>query len=220
MALPPTVPIGKTIAVLSDVHGDLRALEAVLGELGKRDVIETYVAGDHLFGGSEPLEVWRRLGAAKAVLARSLGDLALATLDPDRVAARTDEEREKRERLASTRRAVGELVLKALAKLPPSLRVTLADGREVLVVHGAPTDPGVDVTHDLSDDEMLVLLGHDAADIVVVGGAHVPFQRELPQMRVVGVGPVGQAPEGRNAHYVLLTPHYEGTRVEEGWVAY
>ena len=105
MALTPAVPIGKTIAVISDVHGDLRALEAVLGELTRRDVVEVYVAGDHLFGGNEPLEVWRRLLAAKAVLARSLGDLALATLDPDRVAARDDESRMKREQLVSTRRS-------------------------------------------------------------------------------------------------------------------
>ncbi len=220
--MPPasSVPIGKTIAVLSDVHGELRALDAVLGELARRDVTEIYVAGDHLFGGGEPLEVWRRLGAAKAVLARSLGDLALATLDPERVKARDDESREQRERLVVTRRAVGELVLKAIEKLPASIRVPLADGREVLVVHGSPSDPGVDVTHDLEDEEMLALLGHDPADIVVVGGAHVPFQRQLPDMRVVGVGSVGQAPEGKTAHFVLLTPSYSGTIVEEAWVEY
>lgn len=215
-----SVPIGKTIAVLSDVHGELGALEAVLAELARRDVTEIYVAGDHLFGGPSPLEVWRRLSAAKAVLGRSLGDLALATLDPERVSARDGETREKLARLVETRRAVGELVLKSIEKLPPSVRVPLADGREVLVVHGAPTDSGLDVTHDLDDEELLGLLGHDPADIVVVGGAHVPFQRDLPQLRVVGVGAVGQAPEGRNAHFVLLTPAYEGTRVEEAFVAY
>lgn len=214
------VPIGKTIAVLSDVHGNLRALDAVLADLARRDVTEIYVAGDHLFGGGEPLDVWRRLSASKAILSRSLGDLALATLDPERVAARSDEDKKKRERLIDTRRVVGELVLKALAKLPPSVRVPLADGREVLVVHGAPTDPGVDVTHDLSDEEMLALLGHDPADIVAVGGSHVPFQRDFEQLRVVGVGSVGEAPEGKNAHFVLITPNYEGTIVEEAWVEY
>ena len=91
---------------------------------------------------------------------------------------------------------------------------------KILVVHGAPTDPGTDVTHDLSDEEMLALLGHDPADIVAVGGSHVPFQRDFEQLRVVGLGSVGQAPEGGHAHFTLFTPDYEGTRVEVAWAEY
>ena len=50
------------MAFLSDVHGNLEALEAVLGELARRGVKDIYVAGDHLLGGEAPLEVfdtWR-----------------------------------------------------------------------------------------------------------------------------------------------------------------
>lgn len=218
------VPIDTPIAVFSDVHGNLQALDAVLAELTRRQVRRALVAGDHLLGGLSPLETWRRLSHAQGLrieLARSLGDTALATLPEARLVARDDDEEEKRQRFLDTRKAVGALVLKALEKLPTFLRAEMADGREVLVIHGAPRDPGVEVTHDLDDDELSALLGDEPADIVVVAGAHVPFQRELGPTRVVGLGSVGDpiGPE-RSAHVVLITPRYDGAVIEDVYVPF
>ena len=86
------------IAILADVHGNLAALDAVLAELAKREVERIVVAGDLLFGGDDPLGVWRRLGEKKEQLVRGLSDTALATLDPDKLVAKTDAEKLKRER--------------------------------------------------------------------------------------------------------------------------
>ncbi len=228
MAKPSLVPIETTFAVISDLQGNLAALDAVLAELDRRGVYRLLVAGDHLLGEgpTQPLEVWRRLNASgrrTIELARSLADTALATLPEARLVSRSGEEsdEERREAFLDTRKAVGALVLKALEKLPTLLRVGLADGREVLVVHGAPRDPGIDVTHDLDDDEVTELLGGEPADIVIVGGAHTPFQREVRGVRVVGLGSAGEPLGGEPlAHVVLVTPRYEGTVIEDAFVPF
>lgn len=210
--------IRAPLAVLADVHGNLAALEAVLKELEHRGVERIVVAGDLLFGGSDPLGTWKRLMDPRIQLVRGLSDTALATLDPEKLVPKTDAEAERRAQFLETRKAIGELVLRHLSKLPEQLRFPLADGRELLVCHGSPRDPSVDVSHDMSDDELLVHLGGDPADLIACGGPHVPFDRDLDETRILGLGAVGAPPDDRNAHFLLLSPRLEGTLVERGWV--
>jgi predicted phosphodiesterase len=210
--------ISAPVALLSDVHGNLRALDAVLDELSRREIERVIVAGDLLFGGEDPLGVWRRLQEKKAHMIRGLSDTALATLDPERLVPKTDAEAARRERFLDARRKVGDLVLRSLVRLPEQLRFPLADGRELMVCHGSPRDASVDLTFDVDDDELLVLLGGDPADLIAVGGSHVPFDREIDETRVLGLGSVGEAPEGTAAHFVILSPRLEGTLIERGWV--
>ena len=67
---------------LSDIHGHLDALRAVLATAERRAFHKLLVAGDIVFPGPEPLETWRRLTAAGAVMVQGVSDKAVATLDP------------------------------------------------------------------------------------------------------------------------------------------
>ena len=49
---------------VSDIHGNLDALRAVLATAEKRAFHKLLVAGDIIFPGPHPLETWRRLTAA------------------------------------------------------------------------------------------------------------------------------------------------------------
>ena len=66
------------MAFLSDIHGALAPLEAVLEELARREVSDIYVAGDLLLGGDQPLEVWRKLQSVNARCTRGASDTALS----------------------------------------------------------------------------------------------------------------------------------------------
>jgi predicted phosphodiesterase len=227
---PPTAPASRPIGVLSDVHGNLEALDAVLREFAQRGVTELIALGDHLFGGPAPHEVWLRLTEVGARMLRGPSDMALAALDPAALAGRADlvgndAGRERLRLFEHTRRAVGELVIARLRRLPEQHRLPLLDGSEALFVHGSPAAHDVEIGHDLDDDELLSLLGDDPADVVFCSGAHVPFQRDLPGVRLVGVGSVGEAlgvaASGRRvAHYAVLTPRSDGTLIEQGYVEY
>ncbi|MFI5308276.1 MAG: metallophosphoesterase family protein [Polyangiales bacterium] len=213
-----TKPASQPMAFLSDVHGNLPALEAVLGELTRRAVTDVFVAGDLLLGGEQPLEVWQRLQAVGAHCIRGTSDIALATIDPTKLRPSSAEEIEMAAQFAATRRALGELTLRRLAALPDRLRIPMVDGRELLLVHGSPSDPFESIGHDLDDDSVRDLLADDPADIVVCGSTHVPFSRVVDDIEVINVGSVGSAPEGAIAHFTLLFPKTAGATIEQTWV--
>jgi predicted phosphodiesterase len=181
---------------LSDIQGNLDALRAVLATAEKRVFHKLLVAGDIVFPGAEPHETWRRLVSAGAVMVRGVSDKAIATLDADEVHPRSDHERAMLERMRKTQEELGELVLERLRRLPPTVRFPLEDGREMVLVHGSPSDPEASMTHDMDDEELLSLVGDDPADVVICGMSHVPFDREVADVRIINVGSVGQAPDG------------------------
>ena len=213
-------PAAGPIAFLSDLHGNLTALDVVLGELERLDVKRLYVAGDLLLGGPEPLEVWQRLQGLGAMCTCGPSDMALASVDPQSLGPIDDEQRRQARAFADTRAAIGDLVAERLRRLPDQLRIPLIDGREVLMVHGSPADINREISHDLSDEEVLALLDDDPADIVVCGSTHVPFQRSVEEYHIVNVGSVGAAPEGQVAHYTVLTPNMSGADILQDWVSY
>ena len=213
-------PASRPMAFLSDVHGNLRALEAVLSELQRLAIADIYVAGDLLLGGEQPLEVWQRLQSLGARCVRGTSDVALATLEPGTLRPQSPDEETMAARFAATRRAVGDLILRRLAELPDRIRVPMVDGSELLLVHGSPSDPFESIDHDLEDDEVRELLADDPADIVICGATHVPFARVVDDVHVINVGSVGSAPGGSVAHFTLLYPKTSGATVEQTWVEF
>ncbi|MBW1761676.1 MAG: metallophosphoesterase family protein [Deltaproteobacteria bacterium] len=213
-------PEASPIAFLSDVHGNLTALEVVLAELERLDVKRVYVAGDLLLGGDEPLEVWQRLQALGATCTRGPSDSALGSVDPGSLVPIDEEQRRQARLFSKTRGAIGDLVAERLRRLPEQQRVPLVDGREILMVHGSPADSNREISHDLSDDEVLALLDDDPADIIVCGSTHVPFQRAVAEYHIVNVGSVGAAPEGQVAHYTVVTPRMSSADILQDWISY
>jgi predicted phosphodiesterase len=201
---------------ISDIHGHLDALRAVLATAERRSFHKLLVAGDIVFPGPEPLETWRRLTAAGATMVQGLSDRALATLDPAALHPRSDHEKERLDRMRAARDALGELILQRIRRLPTHQRIPLEDGGELLLVHGSPSDPGEPLTHDMSDQEINALLGDDPADVVVCGASHVPFDRMIGGVRIVNVGSVGEAPGSgpRFAHATWIESTPRGVRVE------
>lgn len=214
-------PISTPVGFISDVHGNLPALEAVLEDLRAHDVQQVFVGGDLVLGGDQPLETWRLLERAKCQCVMGLSDKALVELDPDALKASTDEERARLDAFRRTRHALGDLVLERLRRLPESIRIPLIDGSEALLVHGSPADIALEISHDLSDDEIRMRLAGDPADIVFCGSSHVPFTRSIDDQRVVNVGTVGEPPEAmRIAHYAILRPRMGGPEILQTVVEY
>ncbi|MBI2893154.1 MAG: metallophosphoesterase [Deltaproteobacteria bacterium] len=235
MALPRSLPYDRIVepgraidlavdptpmAFLGDVHGNLPALESVLAEIEAQSVRRLFVTGDLVFEGSEPLKTWIRLQSIGAHLVRGTSDLALATIDPDALRPMDENQLERTRLFRTARRSLGDIILRRLRGLPDRIRIALPDGFEILVCHGSPRDPTEGIGHDLDDDEVRTLLDGTNADVVVCGCTHVPFVRDLDGRKVVNVGSVGDAPEGRRAHFTVITPSRRGCRIEQRAVGY
>ena len=200
---------------ISDVHGNAKALEAVLEEVRTRDINQVIVCGDLLFPGPEPLQTWHTLIRHHALCVQGVGDRALATLDPDKLTAMSETERGRLERLKAVHTELGELIIARLGKLPPMARLHVESGAELVVVHGSPKDPTEPFTPDMSDEEMNALIADDPGDIIVCGGSHVPFERSLEGVHIINVGSVGEAPEGGVAHATIIESTAFGTSVHQ-----
>jgi len=225
MSLPPDKtsrpgPASEPMGFISDVHGNLAALEAVIEELRRHEARDIFVAGDLLLGGPEPLAVWRKLQSVGARCVCGPSDLALARVDPRALQPQDPAEQEKVRVFVETQKALGELVQKQLGQLPRELRVPMISGGELLLVHGSPKDPFESIGHELDDDELRLMLDDDPADVIVCGGTHVPYARNLEEVQIINVGSVGSAPEGRFAHYAVVFPSLSGSRFQQGYVEY
>lgn len=195
------------IAVLSDVHGNLAALEAVLGDAAGMSVDVTVNLGDLLSGGLQPRETADRLLELGLPTVRGNHERQLLTVRPQRMGAS--------DRLSYD--TIGSRHRTWLASLPLTLELTGG----ALAFHGSPTD---DLTYLMetvepggarpaTQQEVLDRLG-PAADrrLLLCGHTHLQRAMRLPtRALVVNPGSVGwpaYADDTPHAHVMEAgTPH-------------
>ena len=195
------------IAVVSDIHGNLTALEAVLADL--RNVSPDLVlhGGDLAAGGSSPIEVVDRIrdlgwpgvmGNTDQMLVEpaSLEEFASRSAAPAAMWTII------REMASATRSALGDERLAWLRELP---LVTIRN--ELAVVHAAPESCWLAPAADATDAELEDVYGLLGAPAVAFGHTHLPFIRTLPGMPklLINMGSVGMPYDGDpRASYLLL----------------
>jgi predicted phosphodiesterase len=215
------------LGLLSDVHGNLPALEAVLEDARRQHIDAIVVAGDHAAGGPFPRESVRLLQAQQGWMIRGNADNYLL----DRDAGRTTKREERSLQWATVRwsyEAMDRETLDALASWPEQTRIDVGDDvpgiAPIRVVHGTPHSvrgllfPGRDrramaafaqagfyerVRVPLTPAE---LAGTLEERVLVCGHTHIPWQQHEEGLLVVNPGSVGSPINGDvNAQYALLT---------------
>ena len=223
------------IAIISDIHGNCMALDAVLADIaseGQEAVDGYWILGDLAAAGAQPLEVMERvLGLDNARIVRGNSERYLTT--GERPLATPVEEVTD---LALLRDCIGILEsfawtagamsagghLPFMLGLPLEERVTLPNGSRVLLVHASPgCDDGSGFVPWYSDGEMSERLEGCGADLVCVGHTHWPQNFHLNGAHVVNPGSVGNPmiPSLR-ATYAILEADESGYRVEHRAVEY
>ena len=220
------------IALLSDIHGNPVALDAVLADSRRVGAEAYWVLGDLVAIGYNPVGVLERLGRlGNAVFVRGNTDRYVVTGDgpsPTREEAKVDSEHVDRlvdvaMSFAWTRGFIsGHGWFDWLADLPMEERLTLPDGTSALLVHAAPgTDDGSGLHPGLSNVEIGQLTNHSRAALVCVGHTHETMDRQLPNTRIVNPGSVSnpKAPDLR-ASYAILDATESGIEVHHRFVKY
>jgi predicted phosphodiesterase len=208
-------PIGRPLLALSDIHGDLTALDAILAHLSGVEFCGILSAGDHCFDGPEPFGVWQRLHELGATLIRGETDLALGTLRPDRLVARSPIEALRLESFVRTQASLGDVICRRLAELPSTAVVSMDHRTGVMATHGSPADEWRSLTPDMCVQELEHEVGCAAEDVLVVGRSHLGFTRKVGTLLLVNAGSVGQsetrtARGQRTAHAVLVQEFSDG----------
>jgi putative phosphoesterase len=189
----------ERVAVLSDIHGVLPALEAVLAEPDVRAADRIVLTGD-IAAGPQPVETLDLLVSLgnRVVWVRGNADRELVTV------ARGGTTEQAISLWAGHQLRSDQVDL--LAALPHPVTLEVAGFGPVLFCHGTPRDDDEVVLVDSSIERWLeVLSGVDeAVRTVVCGHTHMPFQRLVDRRLVVNPGSVGM-PYGRpGPHWALL----------------
>ncbi len=211
-------------ALISDVHANLPALEAVLADVEERGVTAAYHLGDLVGYAPWPDRVVALLEERGVPGIAGNYDSTVAT-GHDHCGCRYDDPEQQAlsgESYGWTREHVSAETRRRLAGLP--FRIDLKPfgghtaGPRLALVHGAPTRNTLYWTEDRSDDfcrDMAERAGLTEGDAILFGHTHVPWSRVVDGMRFVNAGSVGRPKDGDpRACYVLLEA--PGTQKETG----
>jgi predicted phosphodiesterase len=193
----------ETVAVLSDTHGVLPAVEAVLAEPAVAAIERIVITGD-IAAGPQPVEVLDRLVALgdRVVLVRGNADRELVQLIdggttdiPDPIAPWAAEQISRRADL-----------VELLRNLPYPVTLDVAGFGPVVFCHGTPRDDDEVVLVDTRRDKWTDALAEldPTTRTVVCGHTHMPFVRLVDTRLVINPGSVGMPYGGAGAHWALL----------------
>lgn len=183
------------IAILSDIHGNLPALEAVLRDIAQQSPDEVWCGGDIAFFGPWASECIERVRAAGWPTVRGNTDVWI-TGDPQGLT----EEKDRRHiiRLAEAHAPSGSDV-EWLLDLP----LGHSGPGSILLVHASPQSPFDAPMPDAPTADFSIYL--DSADVVVYGHVHRAFVRRLTDGTLVAnTGSVGLPMDGETASYLLV----------------
>jgi predicted phosphodiesterase len=203
------------IALISDIHANLPALEAVLADIaGRPDVEATYHLGDLVGYSSQPNEVVERIVAAGIAGVAGNYDSTVAT-NYKHCGCRSEGPRQ--EELAHisyewTRANTSPAVKRILGGLPFRLDVRPLGGHlsgpTLRLFHGNHTLNTFYMFEDRPDsmlESMASAVGAKAGDLIAFGHTHKPWHRQVAGVHFVNTGSVGRPKDGDwRAGYALV----------------
>jgi predicted phosphodiesterase len=190
------------IAILSDIHGNQLALEAVLRDLEDQERCgQLIVAGDLCLNGPRPCEVLQMVQDLHCPVIQGNTDLEIVTQAPEKG-------EKKRSVVSWTREQIGQSGIEYLAGLPFSYRVSNPVERDLLIVHANPLNLE-DAIFPNADDEALesLLSGLDErVGALAFGHLHIAYTRHWRGLLLADVGSCGvPRDEDLRAAYGILT---------------
>jgi predicted phosphodiesterase len=180
------------IAVLSDIHSNLAALDAVRGDMPEVD--EVWVLGDIVGYGPQPNEVIRALQemGARSVLGNHDG-AAIGTVDP------SDFNPDAARAIAWTGGVVDDNARAYLATLPE----VRTDG-DLTAVHGSPRDPIWEYV--ISPSIAAINFGAFETRLCLFGHTHIPIVFHADDRRVHVVPALPGDPVTMDAGRAMINP--------------
>jgi putative phosphoesterase len=193
------------LALISDIHGNLPALERVLEELAREDLDELICLGD-VAVGPQPVETLDRLQELGCTTVMGNWDSCLLGGEPQ------------------VHGEIAEMLVDvctwSAAQISPAQQdyirsfkdtheVRLDENLTLLAFHGSPRSFDDYIYATTSDDELESMLAGHEADVYAGGHTHFQMFRRLRECVVVNAGSVGQPFRRRQAGMMRLSPWAE-----------
>jgi predicted phosphodiesterase len=189
------------IALLSDVHGNRVALDAVAAEIRREKPDAVLVAGDLVLNGPDPngaVDALRKLESEGALIVSGNTDIAVGDFDygaafphlqdgvPETISVAAEWAHDE----------LGDDQLDWLRRLPAERRLRAADDTLVLVVHASPGSQTRGFDQALDANIVFERAAATDARVICVGHTHVPEVRDLGFKVIVNDGSAGYVFDG------------------------
>jgi predicted phosphodiesterase len=207
---------GLRVAVLSDIHGNIRALDAVLKEIERERPDRIVFCGDAA-SGPFPSETLARLMELEeqALFVHGNADRALISAF-DRQLAFDPEERNPALLVSSwNARQIDQEGRDFLAGFEDFVTLDVAGLGRTYFCHGSPRTDEEIITLLTPEGHLLGLFQEIQQPVLVCGHTHHQFDRRIRRYRVINPGSVGMPYQGRpGAYWALLGPEVVLHRTE------
>lgn len=215
----PIKPVKMKIALFSDIHANLPALEACLESIGDQKPDAVYCLGDLVGYNIWPNEVIQEIRKRGIPTIAGNYDQGIGLGSDDcGCAYKTEPEKEMGKiSISFTNDVVKPDERAYLRTLPAHIKIEFQlnqDKLNLLLVHGSPRKINEYLFEDRDEKSLMRIMEQADADILCFGHTHKPYHRILPAgqtegghyRHAVNIGSVGKPKDGNpKGCYVVLT---------------
>lgn len=216
------------IALFSDIHANLPALEAFFSDVEKREIDSIYCLGDLVGYNIWPNEVIEEIRKKNIPTIAGNYDFGIGrTSDDCGCAYKTDKEKANGAvSISFTNETINKKNRQFLRTLPAHIKIEFQlndDQLNLLLVHGSPRKINEYLFEDRPEKSLLRIMEQADADILCFGHTHKPYHRilnsgdDVPHYRhAINLGSVGK-PKDKDTRgcYVLLEIKENSTVLDE-----
>jgi len=210
------------IAVLSDIHGNMQALDSVMEDIKRQNCEKVLCLGDLVMAGPQPrmaidfVQHQNNWEVIQGNTDKLIGDFCPKFME------------EVKEKYPIMANALAEEILflederkEYLKNLPPQKRLSI-EGVRILMVHGSLRRNNEDVLPNQPISEIEEMFKGAAADLIFCGHTHIPCGYQTSRKEtIVNVGSVGRPmSEDGKACYVIANIENGGFSIEHRFIDY
>lgn len=183
------------IAVISDIHGNMQALEAVLQDIKEEKCEKIFCLGDLAMAGPEPV---RAIELIKNLYEQGNFELIQGNTDEmigDYETFGTEVKAKfpiMAAALENDVKIIPENLKMFLKNLPKQNELTI-EGVKILLVHGSPRKNDENISPDLPIEQVEEIIAGTSADLIFCGHTHIPCGYQTTNKQtIVNDGSVGR----------------------------
>ncbi|MBQ7126350.1 metallophosphoesterase family protein [bacterium] len=198
------------IAIMSDIHGNMDALDAVLKDIEKQHVDKIFLLGDYVMAGPEPIKTLEKIIELSSLenteIIQGNTDLMIASYTDDLYEMLKTKAPIMAEALKNDVSILNSTHKDFLKNLPVQKELEI-EGIKFLLTHGSPRRNNEDILPTTTMEELNAMLQGVNADVILCGHTHIPCGIQTENKKtVVNDGSVGRPfTEEAKACYLLIT---------------
>lgn len=213
------------IAVISDIHGNIQALDAVLKNIEQENCEKIFCLGDLAMAGPQPFETIKKIRQLQkekdVTIIQGNTDEMIANCNNQILHMLAENNPIMGKALESDITLVTEEQKNYLRNLPKQAELEI-EGLKILLVHGSPRKNNENIFPDLKIEEVEEMIQDTDADIIFCGHTHMPcgYQTNTKQT-VVNTGSVGRPfSEEPKACYAIIEINNKEFSVKHNLISY